>query len=678
MVKKEKNKFDTFLDTLVNAGMEKTNRWVAMWQQSLRYFFSDQLHNIKKRKNWDWVIVNYIWPSAMQELAKLAKNEPKIIVQPWEQSDADASEVWESILNWLWKKGINNHGMRLEQIKAILDTKIFGYRVSKIWWEDENTWDDKTQSYIGGIRHRLWHPAQFWADSDEDIDEGNCGTERYVTLEWAQARWSDYADELAEQATTIKETKGGSSTDHIRGGVPGVGLGWPDKGFGESRSTPLLDLITASDKMSSQMVGDETKIVKVQEIYFKDYSTKEIKLEEDVPAEELINAGQIYQQEGMYYNAIDGQTMSPEQWPQRFVRKYKKPQFPHGRYVIRVNHVILNPEQEQQIYPYSRWPFIITPHYLLPHMWQGIDGVQMYKDAQDMINISISHLFNNLKQFGDPKIAVETGAVASPPGTTREHYRIGAGAGAIIRLVKGALSKGRFKILDPPQVSSGALALYNLFSQEYKNLQGLQAIAKGEKQPGKMTATEAQWLSISSHDRIALQSLFEDFWVKAIAEMCAEIAQNKYPLGTFVRIVGEHQLLGSVEITQRLKTLEFDVDILPGRQLPFDEEKQIEKYMIAYKLMAEPIANPMLPDMLKILNIPNWKKLLSQQKSYQDYIQFLQLYEGVKAGKIDPREAVQLLTREAAGRFMDQQANPMTRTETKTANSEENKRGINA
>ena len=178
-----KNDLENKLDRIVDAGMAKTRRFYTMWNENLRYFFSDQLHGVPTRKNWEWVILNYIWPSAMQEIAKLTKNNPKIIVQPWESSDVDKAEVWEKKLQWDWKQGINGHGMRLEQIKAILDGKLFGYRVSRIYWESKCYWDDEQTKWMGDVKHKLWHPSLFWADAEENIDEGNCGIERYATLE---------------------------------------------------------------------------------------------------------------------------------------------------------------------------------------------------------------------------------------------------------------------------------------------------------------------------------------------------------------------------------------------------------------------------------------------------------------------------------------------------------------
>ncbi|MCK5018030.1 MAG: hypothetical protein KAS32_13320, partial [Candidatus Peribacteraceae bacterium] len=45
------------------AGMKRTKDWTDMWQTSIRYYFSDQLHGRKTHKDWEWIVVNYIWPS---------------------------------------------------------------------------------------------------------------------------------------------------------------------------------------------------------------------------------------------------------------------------------------------------------------------------------------------------------------------------------------------------------------------------------------------------------------------------------------------------------------------------------------------------------------------------------------------------------------------------------------
>lgn len=646
------------LEAKEKAGMDRTKKWAAMWQQSLRYFFSQQLHGKKKHKDWDWVVVNYIWPSAIQEIAKLSKNFPKIIATGWGDEDSEAAETWQSALQWLWEKGLHRHGMRLEQIRAILDGKLFGYRVSKVFWENmpRGAWDDLNKVWVGDVKHRLWHPAEFWASDNEYIEDGDCGTIRYVTLDYSKRKWPDFKKSLEDEAVSYREkTSAGWMGDNIRGQLesggtyPSAGLGGQDKGVGEDIGTnQLLNLIFASDKMSGDTEDKDQLFVEIRETYFYDDEDTKEKKEENIQPEILAAQGFLRMENNIPVHAENGKPILPEEWPTEIVKEWIQPKFPNGRFILRAGKTILNNDEVDQIYPYKQWPFIVIPHYLLPHMWQGTDAVQLYKSTQDMINVTVSHLSNHLKQFGAPIYAFEKGAIGISEKTKKAH-RIGRGAGSLIRLALGGLK--RFKRLDPAPLSQAEMLAYTIFTQEFKNLFGMQSVARGEKQKGKMTATEATMLSISANDRIQLQSVFEDEWVKQVCSLAAQICQKNYDLGRMVRIVGEDRIKGAIEITQQLKELKFDIDIEPGKTLPYDEEKRIAKYVQAYEMMQNPIANPMLPEMLRVLEISGWQKLLEKYEAWQVYYAFFQLKEQVTTGKLDPRTAVQMLVQKAVQSF---------------------------
>ena len=624
------------------SGMKKTKEWVSLWQESLRYFFGDQLHHKKQHKEWDWIVINYIWPSAMQEIAKLSKSFSEIHALPWEDADSDAAEAWQNILQWQWEKGINNTGMRMEQISAILCGKIFGYRVSKVFWDEKCYWDDQQKKWMGDVKHRLWHPAEFWASDNEKIEDGDCGTVRYVDLEWAQSRWPKFKNKLDLKASKYKDLIiGGDHT--IRGQLasagtyPAQGKGAIDKGLGTDQNQ-LLNRILSADRMTNMEVDDDKRFVKLSETYFKDYVEVSQKEEIDIPAEELIGNGDIYAQEGVFYGK-NNKPFPTENWPKRTTREWNEPEYPFGRHVVHVDDLILNPDEQR--YPYRRWPFVVTPHYLLPFMWQGVNGVTLYKNVQDMINVTVSHLTNNMKMFGDPKIIVEKGAIDTPPGRTREHFRIGKAAGSIIRVVKGAISSKRIQIVDPVTPSAAALQLYGLFTQEFKNLLGLQDVAQG-KAGTNLTATESSYLAISSHDRIALQNVFETEWVRKCTELIAEICQSNYEPQRWVRIVGEDKTPGVMQITQQMSRVKFDIDIQPAPAIPLDSEKRLLKLNRAYELLGLP-PNPMLPVMLKELEVPNWRKLLEEHGIWQEFQKFQQLYNAVAEGKIPPKEGLRVM-----------------------------------
>jgi hypothetical protein len=405
----------------------------------------------------------------------------------------------------------------------------------------------------------------------------------------------------------------------------------------------LLNLILKSDKLNTPI--DDTKqkvpikLIKINETWLKDFSENSEPIQESIPNEELVERGMAVEQEGIMISTETSQPIMPEDHPTREIGKEDVPTYPRGRVVLHVGDVVLSDEK----YTYSRWPFVITPHYLLPHMWQGIDSVQLYKTTQDMINVSASHLYNNMKQYGDRKVMIEEGAIRVPKGKDKAMYRIGKGAGAVIRVALGAIKGQRIKFIEPSQVPQSATQLYGLFAQEFKNIQGLQSIAKGEKQPGKMTAAESNILAISSNDRIQLQSVFQDEWIRETASLLAEIIKDKYEPGRWVRITGEDNSLGIQQITEGLKNTKFDVDILPALTLPFDKEKRQQSYLTANQIVTQPIASPMTDILLRELEIPGWKKILKRYESWTQFLAFNQLIEAVKSGETDPRSALQQL-----------------------------------
>lgn len=652
MAESEKTrKLLTSLKNLESGGMQRTQQWASMWQTGLRYAFSDQMFDRPQHKDWDWIVINYIWPSMIQEIAKLSKNKQTLIVNAVEQSDLESAETWQSMLQFLWEKGLNKRGMRAEHIYTLLDQQLFGYSVTRTLWDSKVEWRDT--EWEGDVRTRLIHPAEFWAIDDENIHDDACGTVRFVNAEWAKKQWPKFKSKIDDEAISFKDQRGHFIGDNIRGQLasagtyPAEGIGGTDHGPHHTRGSSLMNLILKSDKMNSgsdnTKIEADIKVVRLSETWFHDFIETDETIEEDIPKEELLASGAVILENGVFIGP-DGEALTSDTWPRREIEKFKRPKFPRGRRVIRIGDTILNPKEQDQVWKYKKWPFSVVPHYILPHMWQGTDGIQLYRTQQDMINLSATHLLNNVKQYGDRKVMIEKGAIDVPKGRDKEKYKIGKRAGHVIRVAMGAIRGQKLKFIEPAGIPAAVTQFYGLMAQEFKNIQGLQGISRGENQPSDQAATTSSILTVSGNDRIQLQSVFQELWIVDVASQVAEIMQDKYDIGRYVRILGQDDLVGSIQINQKLKTVDFDVDIEAGLVLPFDKNVKQANLEKAYALTAAPSTGPMLPEVLKGLEIPGWQKILERTQSWQQFMQFKTLIDAVKAGEIDPQEGLAMLS----------------------------------
>lgn len=641
------------IENLESSGMEITRRWNDIWSEGMRYFFSDHDNNLKKHSDWDHIIINYIWPTAIQEIAKLAKNNPKIYAVPFSDDDAQAAEVWQGACQWQWESA---QRMRLNQIAAIFCGKIFGYRVSKVYWDERCYWDADQKKWVGDVQYKLWHPTLFWADGQENINDGNCGSVRWVTLDYAVSRWPKFKKDLEEIAVSSKskeyEESYGLSKFKTATSSTGTHSEYEEESTQETSVSALLSIINEAGSVSTD---NDIKMVRISETYFKDSEEKHVKDEQPMSAQDMLLGGEyIADNLGVIYDKT-GKMLDSENWPTQIVNEYDEPVFPNGRFVLSAgcgkDRIILNPKKEEQVWGYKKWPFVVTPHYMLPFMWQGSNAVTLYKSAQDMINVSLTHMVNNLKQFGDPRLVIEDGAIAVNP-KTKKPWSISSASGSIMRLARGAF--GKYKIEPPMTISPAAAGIYEMFAQEYKNLTGLQAVGQGQQMRSGTTATEAQYLAVSSNDRIFLQSVFEDEWVRDVANLMAWLMQEYYDEGRWIRIVGSDKVDGVKQITSKEKNAKYDIKVEPGTTLPYDEEKRIAKMQTAYEMLENPTANPLLPEILRALDIPNSKKIIDELPSYQKYKQFVALYQQVKEGKVDPQTAVNMLVQAAMQEYAGQ------------------------
>lgn len=622
---------NAFLDDIRDAGMSVTKKWMTIWFTAIQYAWGQQLQGWTLNEDWEYIVVNRIYPLMFQTIAKLANNHPKILTHAWDDEKEGATEYaekWAGHLQYLWESPYEL-AMRRKLIMGLLDCAVFGYMVGKTMWEPKpiGGWNDTDKEWVGKPAEELIHPALFWSDpSAETLAKAeNCGTKRKVKLEWAQNRWPDYKTEIEAEAYTASDPKYTASDMISYKDQKGSTLSLSRQNMFSKLVSMILGqgAATGSGLVTDVIAGDKQKYVDIEEIYWRDYTEKHVKIEDNVPEDMLLRQGTIVKEEttGLF---IDPKTEKPlENWPKQVIEEYDEPLYPNGRFVLRIGCTILNPKVEDQVYKESRWPFTVMPYHILPHMWQGGNAVEMARNNNDFLNITISSMVNQVRRTADPTKVIEAGALAKGrDGKVRSKKDAITGLGRIIVAARGKIGAIENLIYPPLDPAVEKLAL--ILKQDIDDQMFMQPVARGEVDPKKQTKAEIVRLNQNSLDYVGLQGIFLDQWIDDTATLIAEICQRNYKVGRLLKMLADG-VKSAIKADQVAFDVRFDVNIEPGSTLPFDERKKQEEYMAAYKLLENPIPNPMIEDMLRVLNISKRKEILTRYQGLQLFRQFIQI-----------------------------------------------------
>ncbi|GAF91014.1 unnamed protein product, partial [marine sediment metagenome] len=272
--------------------------------------------------------------------------------------------------------------MRRKLIMGLLDCAVFGYMVGKTMWEPKPVggWVDADKGWMGKPAEEFIHPALFWCDPSAEsmLKAENCGTKRRVKLEWAQNRWPEHKKDIEAEAYTASDPKYTAGDMITYKDQKGSTLSLSRQNMFSRLVSFILHqgTVTGDSSANDVIAGDKQRYVDIEEIYWRDYTEKHIKIKDNVPEDVLIQNGTIIKEEttGLF---IDPKTKKPlADWPKQTTKEYDEPTFPNGRFVLRIGNTILNPKEEDQVYKESRWPFTVMPYHILPHMWQGGNAVE--------------------------------------------------------------------------------------------------------------------------------------------------------------------------------------------------------------------------------------------------------------------------------------------------------------
>jgi hypothetical protein len=618
-----------YLDDLEAAGMAVTKKWHSMWRTAVMYVWNEQLGDIKKNPDWEYIVINYIYPLMMQGIAKLSKNNPKVLGRPWKDEDAEYAEKWQGVIQYAWEQLLN---MREDVIYALLDSSVFGYSVGKICWQERVKWDEQNKKWLGDVKHQIVHPANFWADptATRIKDARNLGTMRKVRLDWAISQWPDFEEKLKEEAKLPNDYNELEYSDGLNSAIDNQPI-YQNQSAGTIKRyfSKIVSLMTGRDTNSSADAGkDKIEYVWLKETYFKDEYEKHVKIEDFVPEQTLLAKGEVLAEDGtgILKWAKDGTELSKDNYPKQTLQEYDQPLFPRGRYVLRAGKTILNPDLDDQAYSFSRWPFNVLVHHILPHMWQGSNAVEFSKSSQDMLNSTVAHLIQHIKLNADPQKIVEAQTLAKDKkGRVRE---IKGKAGEIIIVKKGR--QDAIRNLESGRLGTEVFSLIEYLRKDIETQQFMHPTAQGASAGRQVTAQEAARMDTNAHDMIAMRSVLLDKWIEGTAINIAEMLQKYYDIERKLRVIGIDGETRNIMMNAELKQVEWDLEIEPGSTLPFDEERKKNDYMAAYKILENPNPNALLEDMLRILNIANRSKILSKHKQIQIFKQFIQLSQQVQ------------------------------------------------
>jgi hypothetical protein len=625
---------EDYLDSIERAGMNVTRQWYGVWSSAVQYMWGEQLAGIKRNPDWDYIVVNYIYPLVMQSIAKLSKNSPHLICRSWNEEETDWAEQWQGLLQYVCEQVLH---MPMEVVRAMLDSAVYGYAVGKTYWEPKplSGWDDQRKMWVGEVRHRMIHPCSFWVDPRaERVEEAeSCGTVRKVALEWAMRQWPEHADEIKAHAGDADELRDYEYAD----GWPGYGGNalpvYTNQRAGSGRMrgywSRFVSLILGQDAGGTETVtantGDRsaTQYVWVRETYFRDPSIEKIKIEDHATTESLLADGTMFidpmdQNQAVRWKET-GEPVKQEEWPQVVREQYDKPRFPKGRCVIRVGKVVVNEKPEQQVYRRARWPFNVLQYHMLPHMWQGSNAVEMARSSQDMLNVTVAYLTQHLKMTACPQKVVELGTLAKDKkGKTRI---IKDTAGEMIVVNQGKLSD--IQNLQGNQLDPSVWKLVQYLMQDLETQTFMHPISQGKQNRGKLTATESARLDTNANDLISMRAMLLEYWYNGTGQAIAQVVQENYDEGRRIRIIGWTGDTKPAKMTDEMRRVEFDLEVESGTTMPFDEERDKQNYLLAYKLCADPNLNPMLEECLRKLDISNREKVLTRHAQVQLFRQFL-------------------------------------------------------
>lgn len=640
------------IDGMYSAAEQANEAWHGYWADGLAYILGDQVGRSQERDDsrYPRVQINYLYPAVMQEIAVQMARSTTVQAIPVESGDEEAAELWSNLLQWWWQVGL---GMPSMQIAASLDARIYGHAVFRVTWDHRRRWNRRQRRWQGGPKLGLICPEHLYVDPDfhgDDINEAG-----YVI----SRRWIE-TDELIRQyphmRTEIIGAAGGRSSgdlDGLSSTVQESLLRFSRESYDAERETQsrddgrrardadragrLLGLLRSAHGFDSQArterridtdSGDSyASSIPLTEVFFRDYTEGKASTTEYVPRQEMIQHPAVaYDSEsdiltvakpdampddsGVTYQA--GEVLTSENWPQRTSAKWKEPLYPYGRHVVRIgDDVILNPRDEDQVWPLERWPFAVVRHLPLPRTWRGLNATEMGCHLQDLVNDTASHLQATSRYLADPAYAVEEGTLlGAEDGDQSWGDALDTGPGSLIKTRKGR-SSGVQRI-SGEQLAPAQVEMFHLLTRELQDQTGAQDVAIGRSMRGQQTAEEVATLATNARIRSALPAHYQDQGARRSMRIVAEMLGRFSEPGDVVMILGPDGQEFEQALAADMIGMDIDVRLEITSVLPFDQERRKADAERLFSM----IGPAMLPELLEAFDVDNAEEILERHEQF--------------------------------------------------------------
>lgn len=574
------------IDVMMEASEEQQRRILRSREvKAYRYWKGEQwLDRNKDRKKrgrqWAQSVDNRIFGVIEQQISLMTNRNPKGIFVPIgsDPGDDEFAKDWQTLVDWRARR----LQMRVKLIRGLYYAKLCGWQAAYVFWDDDLVGQPDVNV--------MWlKPGELIVDPqlrDTNIEDGSyVGLKRQVSLDYVMQRWPEHAARLKQEVDTEGDRSDGNVLEVVEDTTS------LDAELGH---TPNVVNVAVEDRALDQV---EQKVTLVS-MWFKDRSVRTERV--PVPFKVLQADGKVVENAaGQHVYADTGELFDPLSAPQEDV---DVPAYPNGRYVVKVGSIILVDEPWQGL-----WPISLGNNIPLLFRWYGVDETDSMQQDQDTVNTMVSHVEDHTELCVHPRLKAETSAVVDPKSVKNT-------PDAVIWMHAGRINGLQWEQVPP--LSGDVYRLYEMKIASIENNSAMSGVAMGRTPTSTRSATEIATLSQAGQGRIGKATAFFEAFIARLYKLMAECMQKYYDVNRIIRITGEDGQQRAVQITQKHKQVEYDVEVEVGSTMPYDRAARREDALT----LNNQLQGAYLPEVLDAFEVRNKQEVLQRYQVWQQFM----------------------------------------------------------